>query len=130
MTYDKLVRKQNHLKDSQTVCEQDDIKQVENPQSKYELILELATSGDRQAQYELASIFDKGIIKDRSDNVAYHWYRKAAERGDAKACRKIAMFYEKGRAVDIDIQKAINWYEAAVKNGDIGSKRDIERLTH
>jgi len=80
----------------------------------FELWLPLAQGGNAVAQFNLASLYEKGAGVAQDLKEAARWYLEAAKHGDIDAQMKIADFYEQGTGVAKDAAAARNWYGAVV----------------
>ena len=58
----------------------------------------------------------------RSQPLAVHWYRLAAEQGDQAAQLSLATQYYLGRGAERDYGEAARWYEKAAESGDVGAQ--------
>ncbi|MBP0437534.1 tetratricopeptide repeat protein [Tianweitania sediminis] len=54
----------------------------------------------------------------RSQTLAAHYYRLAAERGNAAAAYKLGEMWEEGRGLQQDYGQALRWYRLAAEQGD------------
>ena len=85
--------------------------------SEYETdILQGAHSGDAQAQFALALLYEYGsdtIVRDPEKSVA--WLEKAAKDEVAAACLYLGLKYEHGNTVKQDLSKAACWYTCAAQ---------------
>ena len=72
-----------------------------------------ATSGDTEAQYNLAT----ALMKNGRSTDAVKWYKLSAERGHAEAQNNLGVFYQHGRVVPQDSQKAFYWYKKSAEQG-------------
>jgi Caspase domain/Sel1 repeat len=77
-----------------------------------------AEQGDKEAQYYVGEIYQRGLGGTPQYSSAVKWYRKAAEQGYAKAQMNLAYLYEKGLGVEKDPQQALRWYRKATGLGD------------
>jgi len=68
-----------------------------------------AQSGDDDAQFYLGSLYSAGIGRQRSDQEAFRWFRRATEQGHAHAMLIVAGLYAIGRGVTKDNMKAYSW---------------------
>jgi TPR repeat protein len=73
----------------------------------------LAESGDAEAQYSLAMMFDFGDNVPRDGEKAVYWLRKAAEQDLAAACYSLGVKYEFGSTVRQSSTQAAYWYRRA-----------------
>ena len=96
----------------------------------YESELEtLAKSGDAEAQFALALLYEFGgesIIRDTQQSV--FWYEAAANGGLAGACLYLGLKYEHGNSVPRDYEKASCWYRCAAQQGWANAQLFLARL--
>jgi serine/threonine protein kinase/TPR repeat protein len=78
----------------------------------------LAESGDRDAQFGLAWLYDKGFGVDRNEERAAAWYQKAAEKGHLLAQLNVGDLYEAGAGVPQSYEQALKWYKRAAEQGN------------
>lgn len=88
-------------------------------------LIELAESGDEDAQYELGKLFchgddELGIEKD--DQYAYLWISQAAEREHIDAQGHLGFIYAKGIGVEQDDKKAIFWFRKAALQNNVDAQ--------
>jgi TPR repeat protein len=76
-----------------------------------------AEAGDRQAQLQLASMYQEGQGVPKDGSAALKWYRAAAEQGDPQAQTVLALAYSKGDGVAQDYAEAARWYRKAAEQG-------------
>ena len=81
-----------------------------------------ATSGNRQAQYDLAAWHMKRVEVQEKDCAellqALQWYRTAATAGHACAQYRYGLFFEHGWVVACDDQAAERWIRQGLKQCD------------
>lgn len=95
----------------------------------FELAEPLARDGDRDAQYALAVILDRGLNGTKNEAQAADYYLKAAQQGHAKAAFNLAAMYETGRGVDKKSdEQAFNWYLKAAELGDVDATYSVGTL--
>lgn len=84
-------------------------------EESYETAVILAAkSGDAQAQYALALLYEYGtdtIVRDPEQSII--WLEKSAKRGIAGACLYLGLKYEYGNRVTKDLNKAARCYACA-----------------
>lgn len=86
---------------------------------KSEYIFKLASKGDRDAQYALGRMFQKGIGVSLCLESAENWIRKAAEQGLPKAQNLMGDFYCNGwGGLERSSKNALEWYRLAAEQGD------------
>lgn len=80
-----------------------------------------AESGDPNAQYDLAWMYDTGDdskILAKDIRKAAEWYEKAAIQGHAKAQTGLGLLYVNGNGVPQDYVKGVDWLQKAAAQGD------------
>lgn len=83
-----------------------------------------AYTGDAEAQYKLANIFQKGIHVQKNATHAFYWYQRAAKQGNVLAQYNLYFSYLMGEGTPINKQKAKKWFaRASIKSA--GSTRSI-----
>jgi len=77
-----------------------------------------AYTGDADAQYALANIFQKGTNVARHPKHAFYWYRRAAKQGNLCAQYKVWMAYLFGDGTEVNNKEAEKWLRrASLKSG-------------
>jgi len=85
----------------------------------FKLIIESASSGYVDAQYELALLYDKGSYGIISSDLhaAFKWYKASAQQGHVMSQYEVGAMYYYGEGVRQSYVKAIIWYlKAALQN--------------
>lgn len=72
-----------------------------------------AKDGDKDAQFYVGQIFEKGLGTTPDYASAGEWYRKAADQGVSAAQIALGYFYEEGLGVEKNEVEAMNWYRKA-----------------
>lgn len=85
-----------------------------NAQS-FEKIKNLAVQGDPLAQFELGSMYKKGVGIRLDKQEAFYWFRKSAEQGNPYAQINLGAMYYKGEGTPKDRKKAFYWFKRAPK---------------
>ena len=75
--------------------------------------LPLAGSGDLNAMYNIALIYDEGLGVAVDKVQAIKWYLEPANHGDVAAQYNLATIYDYGQGVKENDEEAIKWYRAA-----------------
>jgi len=70
----------------------------------------------------------KGEGVERSEEKAFHWWKKAAEQGFVLAQSRIGYCYIKGVGVKVDAKMAYLWWDRAAANGNEVARRNLEIL--
>ncbi len=81
-----------------------------NLKSALNVWMEVAQTGDAEAQNNVAEIFERGLGAEPNYEAAVVWYEKAAAQGNAKAQFNLGTLYEQGLGVPMDKMKALNLY--------------------
>lgn len=72
-----------------------------------------AYTGDADAQYALADIFQTGDHVQRNASHAFYWYQCAANQGNVLAQYKVWFEYYLGEYVEANKKEANKWYAKA-----------------
>jgi TPR repeat protein len=90
-------------------------------EGKLDALTKRAEAGDKDAQFELGSMYLEVKNVPSIQDKAYEWIRKAAEQGHAEAQFVIGNGYTTGKLRETDIGKSIDtataWYEKAALQG-------------
>src|SRR5439155_10945132 len=78
-----------------------------------------ALSGDRDAQFIVASRYLDGKSVDQDYAAAGRWYQKAAAKRLAPAQYRLGTLFERGKGVPQDLALARVWYERAAEQGNV-----------
>jgi len=81
------------------------------------LLTEMANTGDAEAQFLLALMFENGRGVTQNYREAFQWYKKAADQGLASAQNNLAQLYSQGKGVKQDFQEAFRLYRRAAEAG-------------
>lgn len=87
-----------------------------------------AESGDKDAQFELATAYFEGNGVVYSEEDAVKWYRKAAEQGHADAQFNLGLCYYGGVALPKSRALAIEWYRKAAAQGHKAAQEELDYL--
>ena len=72
-----------------------------------------AYTGDAEAQYALANIFQKGICIQKNTGHAFYWYQRAAHQGNLLAQYNVWFAYLTGDGTEANAQQANKWFARA-----------------
>lgn len=95
--------------------------EIKNPRQATESFWKIYTDalrGDRDAQYQVGVMFERGMGVEKDDTKAAEWYEKAAVQGHVDAQYNIAIMYASGRGVTRNEPIAMMWLALAAKQGD------------
>jgi TPR repeat protein len=84
----------------------------------YKAFLAAAKEGHADSQFNVASMYERGIGVGKDEKEAVVWYGEAASQGSAAAQFNLGVLYENGRGTEIDFVKANEWYRKASVQGD------------
>jgi TPR repeat protein len=87
-----------------------------------------AESGDANAQYDLAWMYDTGgdnKILAKDTRKAAEWYEKAAVQGHGKAQAGLGLLYVNGDGVPRDYVKAVDWLQKASAQGNADAQLNL-----
>lgn len=76
-----------------------------------------AIGGDREAEYLLGLLYDRGGEVAPNTTEAVFWLRRAAEQGLAAAQHRLGLVFESGRGGEENREYALAWYEQAANQG-------------
>jgi len=82
-----------------------------------------ALRGDKNAQFEVGVMYERGIGVDLNQFEAAKWYEKAAMQGHMDAQYNIGIMYASGRGVQQNDQFAMMWLASSAKQGDKESRK-------
>ena len=77
----------------------------------------LAKSGDVQAQFDLAQMYNQGIGGDANPELGWLWLLQSAKGGYAAAMLDLGMRYESGVSQKQNFIMALSWYRKAAAAG-------------
>lgn len=78
-----------------------------------------AQRGDRQAQWILAGLYERGLGVPPSQSEAFRWTQAAAGQGLAEAQFHLGQMYGRGEGVALDRRTATLWYRKAADQGHL-----------
>jgi len=88
-----------------------------------------AVAGERDQQYELAKLLDRGDGLPRDVNAATGWYGRAAEQGHVPAALELNHRRHEGMAIEADETKIATALRTAVDAGDTEAMRALADMT-
>ena len=74
------------------------------------------------ACFNLASLYDRGELYERSPRTAFHWYQRGAEAGHLPSQTQTGTAYLKGFGTEVDFDKARFWLTKAAEANDQGAQ--------
>jgi len=87
-----------------------------------------AERGEATAQFNLGSLYARGLAVTQSYTLAAKWYRLAADQGQAAAELALGELYEVGQGVKRDESEAAKWYHLAAEQGNPGAQYSLAAL--
>ena len=87
-----------------------------------------AYTGDAEAQYALANIFQKGINVTRNTKHAFYWYKRAAQQGNLLAQYNVWFAYMTGDGAEINRQQANKWFARASLKSACSTRSIVSQL--
>ncbi len=87
-----------------------------------------AGRGDREAQYNLGTLFYYGDGVAKNYKIAADWYQKATYQGHTKAAYALGMMYLHGVGVEQDGKRAVELFYIASQNGLSEAKATLEQM--
>jgi len=91
-------------------------------------LMDLAKSGDKNAQFQLGAQYRDGIHIKQDYAQAFQWLSKASEQKQTGAYFLLGAMYQHGEHVKADPKKALEYYEKAEKAGYAPAKAPADRL--
>lgn len=95
-------------------------------------LFERALAGDADAQYKVGNMYNSGNPYNSADEgvpqdyeIAFIWYRRAADQGHARAQNNVGYMYAVGRWVPQDKAEAVRWYRKAAEQGEIVAQANL-----
>lgn len=104
------------------------VSSIPKPPVKTVALADLASAGNADAQYELATRYIDGRDVPRDPAVAVQWFRKAAEQNNAPAQYRLGALYEKGIGVTRSSKDAAVWYRKAADAGNVRAMHNLAVL--
>jgi len=86
-------------------------------EEKFSTALPKAESGDLDAQFELAGMYERGRGTTKDEKLSFEWYKKAAEQKHVKSAYKLGYAYLKGNGTSKDFEEAYRWLKFASDQG-------------
>lgn len=90
-----------------------------------ELLLELAQNGQPAAQAELALRYLEGRHVARNPELAFDWFRKAADQNYIPAQYRLGTLFEKAIGTSEDMRAAALWYGRAAEGGHVRAMHNL-----
>lgn len=82
---------------------------IADAQGSFSAVAEKAKAGNRRAEWELGSMYDRGDGVARNPKLAFCWTRRSAEHGDPLAFVSLGMMYGMGDGVAKDYIESYKW---------------------
>ncbi|MGQ0547934.1 MAG: tetratricopeptide repeat protein [Betaproteobacteria bacterium] len=87
--------------------------------------LPLAETGHRDAQFNLALLYENGLGVAADAAKAAYWFERAADQGDRTAQAYLGEMYANGLGVERDDVVALKWSRRAAELGDAVSQYNV-----
>ena len=94
-------------------------------ETAYEVFNSLAKDNNKDAEYYLGYIYEKGLGIAQDNTKALEFFEKSAAQNHLEAQLKTVWFYEKGLGTEVNDDKALYWLQKAADNGHQGAKNRI-----
>lgn len=88
-------------------------------QEKFKQAMPKAEAGDAEAQYDVASMYEKGNGVAKDADKAFQWYLKAAKQDHDKGAYKVGFSYLRGKGVEANYEKALKWLNVAAEYNNV-----------
>ena len=92
------------------------------------MLEQLAATGEPQAQYYLALMYDLGHAVPQDPPMAFKWYQAAATAGLPSAQFNLALMYDAGQGVPQDRIEALKWLELAASRGTSAQRSETLKV--
>jgi len=102
--------------------------ETENLPSAVVWYMEMAKSGDADAQYNLGSVYETGFGVKADPDEAVRWYKEAAEQDHQLAQLKLGIMYILGDGTRQSAIKGTNWIRSSAENGNQFAKMLYEKV--
>ncbi len=93
--------------------------------SNIEHLKKLAADNDVEAQFDLAWAYELGDEVKADIQMAFHWFKTAANNGHARAMHKTGYMLEKGIGTAVNEKRSFEWFKKAAEAGDVFGERDL-----
>jgi len=93
-----------------------------------QLLAPIAKQGNAEANYRLASLYQRGRGVKKSPSKAFALLRTACDRGHGSGCQQLALLYEYGRGTERNLDAALKALTAAEAAGANNTQKAFERL--
>ena len=87
-----------------------------------------ALRGNKEAQFQVGVIYERGIGIEQNQSLAAQWFEKSALQGYTDAEFNVAIMYAVGRGVEADEGKAMMWLAKAAKQGDKEARKLLNEI--
>lgn len=87
-----------------------------------------ALRGDREAQFLVGVIYERGIGVDQNLSSAAKWFEKSAFQGHVDAQYNIGLMYATGKGVAENQSEAKTWLKRAADQGDDDAEKLLAKL--
>jgi TPR repeat protein len=92
-------------------------------------IYTLALRGDREAQFMVGVLFEKGSEVEQNLTQAAAWFEKSAEQGHVDAQYNLGLMYATARGVEENSTKAKEWLKKAADQGDYEARTILKKYS-
>ena len=100
------------------------------PSTTLQQALDVAESGDAEAQFGLGLKYSSDSEDSRDLVRAAGWYRRAAEQGHALAQFNLGVMLADGQGIEQDADAALAWNQRAAEHGDPGAQFALGMRCH
>ncbi|HHR6116971.1 TPA: tetratricopeptide repeat protein [Providencia alcalifaciens] len=87
-----------------------------------------AKSGDAQAQYQIATLYDVGEGVEEDEAKAIEWYLKAATQGHSQAQYMMGMMCETSEHLSVESHQALEWFLNSAAQGNSDALGHLEAI--
>lgn len=100
----------------------------QNERLAYDLFRKAEQQDNKVAIFEIARLFEKGIVVPQDTTQAIEYYERSGDMGYARGYYYSGKIYERGRLIEKDVDRALLNYKKAFDLGYERAAKDIEKL--
>lgn len=87
-----------------------------------------AADGDAPSQFALGFCHAEGMGVAKDKNLAYTWYRKAADQEDVLGQFYLGWCYADGEGVPKDLLQSLSWFRKAAEQGHVDAQKSLAAM--
>jgi hypothetical protein len=82
-------------------------------------VMSKAEKGDADYQFQLARLYDSGKELDQNSQLAFKWYKTAAENNFVKSYYNVAIHYYYAKGTEKNDEQAFYWFKKSADQQDV-----------